>query len=339
MDPRVRPRCPASACAICLSALALTSSPALAASFRASYVAPEACPDREAFIRAVEKRLPGWKHDETSAERSVQVHVQSTPAGFIGTVSLDQTRSVREIDGPRCDAVVRGLALVAAVALDPTSAVTTEPAEDPPAQQPRPAAPPAPPSPPALVGPALPQQTRAAKPARLSFGFGAAGGILFGPAPSALYGVEVRGLVADSDRRFVAHLGAGRLVNGDVAVTSGRASFELTYAELAGCYRPIRGSVLAVSTCLTLQAGSLAASGEPTPPLVEPKTSRQLWAAAGGRIELAFPLGRNLELGAGAGAGTPFRKYEYLFENPDEEVHESAIVGADLRAGINAFFP
>jgi hypothetical protein len=288
----------------------------------------------------LEKRLPGWKHDEANAERSVEVSVRSTPAGFTGTVALDRGGSVREIDGPNCDAVVRGLALVAAVSLDPTSAVTTENAEEPPARQP--AAAPAPAQPMPLPAPAdagVPQRPRDAKPVRLSFGFGVAGALLFGPAPSPLYGVEVHGLVADVDRRFFAHLGVGRLVNGDVAVTNGRASFELTYAELAGCYRPIRGWVIALDGCLVLQAGSLEASGEPVLPLVDPKTSTQFWGAAVGRLGVALPLGRHLEIGASGGVLIPFRKYTYVFENPPEEVHKSAGIGADVGAGITAIFP
>jgi hypothetical protein len=333
MDPPVQPRSPASAGALSLSVLALITSPAFAASFRASYAAPEGCPNRDAFIRAVERRLPGWKHDEATAERSVEVHVRTTPAGFTGTVSLDQGRSVREIDGPQCDAVVRGLALVAAVALDPASVAPAERAEEP-AAQPAPAAP----SPLPPVDTREPQQSRASEPLRLGFGFGVAGGLLFGPAPSALYGVEVHGVIADFDRRFLARLGVGRLANGDVTVANGRASFELTYAELAGCYRPI-GAPVALSGCLVLQAGSLEASGKPTPPLVDPKTSTQFWGAAGGRLGVALPLGRQLELGAAAGVLVPFRRYTYLFENPDDEVHTSAWVAADLRAGITAIFP
>ena len=281
----------------------------------------------------MEKRLPGWKHDEATAERKVEVHVRRTPAGFTGTVWLDQGASAREIDGPQCDAVMRGLALVAAVSLDPASVAPAERAEKP-AAQPAPAA--RPPLPPADTSES--QQPRATEPVRLGFGFGVAGGLLFGPASSALFGVEVHGVITDFDRRFLARFGVGRFANGDVAVENGRASFELTYAELGGCYRPIRAPV-ALSGCLVLQAGSLEASGNPTPPLVDPKTSTQFWGAAGGRLGVALPLGRQLELGAAAGVLVPFRRYTYFFENPDDEVHTSAVVAGDLRAGITAIFP
>lgn len=319
-----------------LSFLLFASPSALGAgTFHASYRAPEECPVRDDFLRAVEQRLPDWRHSDSPGEREMTVVIEKTEAGFKGALTLSPSPQVREVEGPRCDSVMRALALVAAVSLDPNAALAAEPVPDaapvspvtpPPAEQEPP-----PPSPPPV---------RTAGSSSPSFGFGAGGALLFGPAPSPLYGVDVHAEIGTASRSWIVRILGARTVTGTVSVGTGEAHFQLTHAELGGCYLPIHESV-SVMGCLVLDAGSVEAEGEPSSELQETNVSRRFWGAAGARLGFGVRLTGPLELGTSLGVLVPWQEQSYVFDNADEStegLHQSAPIAVDFRLGISVIF-
>lgn len=319
----------------------LASPPAFAAStFHTRYSAPEGCPSRDEFVAAIEQRLPGWTHVDSGAEREVSLEIRSTDAGFTGSVSVDATARPREVAGPRCDSVMRALALVAAVSLDPNAALATEPTTAPAPPVPEPVTP-TPPTPP-LASSTAPTPPREAS-ATPSFGFGAGGALLFGPAPSALYGVEAHLELGTPSRDLLVRLSGARSFTGTVAVGSGEARFDLIQGEIAGCYLPVRSSV-SLATCLITDLGSIQAEGEPSDSLAETKTSTRLWAASGARLGFDFRIVGPLRVQSSMGVLIPWRTQTYVFDNPQdlenpEVLYEASPIALDLRLGLALIFP
>jgi hypothetical protein len=295
----------------------------MAGAFHATYEAPPECPDRAAFVRDVEQRLPGWRHSDTSgADRELAVTIEKRESVYAGRVALGEAHGNREVDGPECASVVRALSLVTAVSLDPAAALAVEePA--PVSELPPPPIPDAP----------EPEPRRVPKPGA-SFALGAGGALMFGPAPAALWGPEVHAEIGSAERRFSARLSGEWLTTGSVDAGSAPAHFTLAAGELGGCHRPIRGEIGAMG-CAVFAAGRIEATGEPSPALVETERSVRLWLAAGARMEVTVRLVGPLELGAGAGLLIPITRQAYVFRNPEESVHESAPVVVDARLGLS----
>lgn len=314
----------------------LASNTAFAAStFHASYTAPDACPSQAEFVRAVEQRLPGWQHAESGAEREVVVEIRSTDTGFTGSVSVDAAARPREVEGPRCDSVVRALALVTAVSLDPNAALSTEPITEPPPPVPVPVAPPPVAPAPAEPPPPAPAKEESTMP---SFAFGADGTLLFGPAPSPLYGLGALIELGTSSREFLLRIAGARSFTGTVAAGSGEARFDLTHGELAGCYLPIR-SRISLLLCAVTDVGSIQAEGEPSDDLTQTKTSTRLWTASGARLGFDFRIAGPLYAESSMGVLIPWRSQSYVFDNPKETLYESAPVALDLHLGLGVIFP
>ena len=107
-----------------VAAFAALTSLCVAATARAEdavvrFDAPAACPAQEAFQAAVRER--GGRFDDAASDvRVLDVKVAATGAGFSGTLRVESaggasdSREVRDLD---CAEVVRGLAVVAAIAL------------------------------------------------------------------------------------------------------------------------------------------------------------------------------------------------------------------------------
>jgi hypothetical protein len=316
--------------ALALSAalVALWTIPAFGERFEAAYSAPPGCPARADFVAAVEARIPGWRHTERDGERTIEAQVEKSVAGFAGTIAIDGGRNRRDVEGPRCDSVVRALALIAAVALDPERALSEMSGEEDPSPPVGAATPPARvPSAPAKPAPATPS---------LAFGVGAP--LLFGPAPKLLYGIEAHAELGSAARAFLVRAAAARLTTGSVDFGSGSAHFQLTYGELAGCYRPVRRTIVVLG-CLVVDAGRMEAAGEPGGLLAQVKTSERFWGAAGARLGLGVPVVPPLELGARAGLLLPWRSQSYIFENPEENLFDSAPIAVDFALTATVVLP
>jgi hypothetical protein len=329
MDARAR----FNACISALLLVALASVPAFANGFHVTYSAPHGCPDRTEFVRAIEQRVPNWQHRDGPVERELELTVQRTEGGFAGRLSLGTAENAREVEGAECASVVRALALVAAISLDP--AATSGPGE--------PIAPPArdQASAPATRLPVEPARVPAtpSRAPNLSWGFGASGALLFGIAPSVLYGVEVHVELGDSHRRLLLRAAGAQLVTGSIAIEENKATFELTAAELGGCYRPLDLDTFDLSGCLVVNAGQLRAEGERGGEVVDPGTSRRFWGASGARFGAFLRPVRSVELGAELGVLVPWYEHSYVLDNPRERVHDTAPVAVDARLGVTVIVP
>jgi len=91
---------------------------------RLSYSAPSSCADTDAFAAQVRARSPRIRFGD-SGDRSLRVRVEIGRKAVVGRLVLrdaDGTDHERQVRGHACAEVVAGLALVAAIAIDPLAA-------------------------------------------------------------------------------------------------------------------------------------------------------------------------------------------------------------------------
>jgi hypothetical protein len=92
------------------------------------YAAPPGCPARGAFETAILERTPNVRLG-APARRVFDVTIETVPDGFRGRVAVDRVAD-KELAAPGCDELATALALVTALAIDPTAAaVRATPAE------------------------------------------------------------------------------------------------------------------------------------------------------------------------------------------------------------------
>ena len=320
--------------AVVLLVLALLSSArsAFAQEFAVDYHGPEQCPTRAEYVAEVARRLPTWRHvDRTEGRRfTVRLRVDE-PGSAVGEIDLGPHEQPRVVRGADCPAVVRALALILAVALDPVAALTGEP------PAPRTTAPPPTAPPPRAASPTRPPPSPRSS-AGPGWGIGASGGVLFGPAPTALYGALLDAEISTAERRFAARLAVARLQTGSVDVGPSEARFALTRARLGLCYRPVWDTT-SVGGCLAFDAGSLEADAEPSGELERAERSEKLWTAGGADGRVTFELVGPLRLALAAELTVPLTRQTYFFENPRETVHVVPPVGVGLWGGLLAVVP
>ena len=109
--------------------------------FGVDYVALETCPAATAFVAKITTRTHR-AHLASRSERARLLVVRVTPQGhrFLGRLTIrdpDGTEAERSLSAASCDEVVSGLALIAAVVLDPTAlSETAAPQTSPPVVDP-----------------------------------------------------------------------------------------------------------------------------------------------------------------------------------------------------------
>ncbi|MEO8904946.1 MAG: hypothetical protein ABI627_25780, partial [Polyangiaceae bacterium] len=87
------------------------------------YQAPEACPNRAQFIAAVAGRGASFVGKGTSPATAFQVDIEQRTGGFHASLAVQNgalTSNAREVSGPSCVEVVDALAVVTAIALNPS---------------------------------------------------------------------------------------------------------------------------------------------------------------------------------------------------------------------------
>ena len=233
--------------------------------FRLEYWASGRCPDAQEFARQIQTRAPRLRPAE-GAEPALGFYVELTEqtgsaTGHLTARSSDGREVVREVRGPTCDDVATALALIAALAADPTPPVSElRPATEPPTRLgrarpvPRVAAraepPPSPPSPPSAD--------------RWTFGVGAGLSFESSVAPSPGSGLNVsfdaEGPSGSSWRPLFA-LSAIRAAASNTDTQGGSAAFRWFDFRLAAC--PLRWpeeTPLFLRPCAFLDAGVLGAA-------------------------------------------------------------------------------
>jgi hypothetical protein len=283
-------------------------------------------------VRAIEQRVPDWHHVDGADERRLALEVRLAGSGFTGRLTF--AAGVRDVEGAECETVVRALALVAAVSLDPAAAEREAPA---PAPVPVPA--PAPVPPPEVSPRAGSPRPPPVRRPILSFGFGATGALLVGPAPDGLYGGAVHVELGDLERRFLLRAGGVHLVTESVTVRGVDADFSLSAGELAGCYRWSRPEPIGLGGCLVLTAGVLSATATSGAGLIDTGSSTRFWGSTAGRAAAFLRPFPALEIGAEVGTVIAWLQHSYTIETPKETIYETGLIGADLRVGLTVVLP
>ena len=290
---------------------------------RIEYRAPPGCPDGAAFLAQVKQRTRRARFaDPDELALTLRVSVDVEPHRSVARVEFtdtDSRRVVREVGGETCDEVVKGIALVTALAVDARAAAASAsaPAHPAPVQAASPAATPPPP----LAEPPRAWPVRSA-------GLGWEAGIGFhgtsGAAPELLFGLgafvgfhprpvswSVRAGMIHAESPTVRHDGA-------------EANFRLTVGRAELCpVRFVLSAALAFVPCAAFDAGVLVGSGERTEIVPEPASATEFWMGASLLSRLELCLEDFLLVEAQPELGFPLVREEFVFElDPDRTVHE-----------------
>jgi hypothetical protein len=334
-----------------------TSAKAEAARFHLAYEAPSGCPDRPAFLAAIHAQTPRPQlagEGEAAISLAVTIDVgRSRSSGRLDVREPDGARETRSVSSRTCGEVVKALALVAALILDPESQTGPEspralPKEEGPppsaASAPVPPAPPTPAGPPPPARPTTPAPPVAEgrrRPWALSAGveIGALGGI--GPSLAPMGGVFVDGELTPQSQGYAARLLTPAVrVTVDVAtISSDLAVGSQRYEWLGGSLRlcPVHLPLPArfrIAPCGALQVGVHRASTVDTPSPTE-SIDLRLAPEVGGSIDWAASSAVTVELQGGA--LFPLRRSRY-FLAPMTTIFSVPAATAMLTVGLRVRF-
>ena len=336
-----------------VTVVALLASPADAraeplADVSITYAAPDGCPGVEDFRQELGARLV-----DTSPEAwhgfAFWVSVQAADAGYVARLRVIDPKGSdidREVSDPQCREVVRAVAFVAAVLVDPNAASSPPApvAETPPSSGALPPVPPsaAAPPPPPVAQPApasvAPRPPPPPPPAATweptgwtglaTLGLTAHGAVADGVMLGPRFGLGVR---YGDGWGAAGHLSVTRAQSGTVDREIGRAKLTWMAARTDLClaFRPYQR--VGLLPCLLLEVGQLRGEGT----VGDSRTDQAArWLAPGGLgravVRLVDPLGAYLEVGAVA----PIIKPRFYFSGPDGQETVHRVPGQGLFAGI-----
>ena len=349
-----------------VSARALGAAPPAGEAVRIEYQTSDAhsadCPAEEAFVASLRARVAFVRAaSREEPARAFIVRVRAKGAQYAGELlvrEVDGAESRRHVEGATCGDVASALALVAALAIDPSAAAP--PSESPPPTPPTgPTAAPtsaptsAPTAAPTTAPTATPIASKAAEPARIEtiapasmpeetarfrIGVGGDASINGGIAPSTLLGFrafvdvarERRGGFLGSMRAAIEHA-----TTGDIDVQGGGARFTWTTFTLDFC--PVRESrsFLRIAPCARVEGGALAAEGTR---VVPPRSDLRVWVALDALLRIDAILPGPFFLGAALGLRAPLLRDRFFFE-PDVTIYRPPAVGWLANVGGGVTFP
>lgn len=300
---------------------------------RIEYRAPEACPNEAWLLARLEARTDRFRRvSDDRPARSFGIEIAQLAGGYVGTLTItepqaDARPTSRRIEAPDCTEVAEGLALIAALTIDPRAKLET------PTPKPVPEQPPPPPPPVAKPPPAPRVQEQPTRKLELRLGAGFIGSS--GVAPELTYGGEGFFEVALGDYSswfapalrltFLRHVRRE-----DIRFPEGTAHFRLTTMALDLC--PLRAPVpvLELRLCGTAEGGLLEAEGTDTQ---DPDQSVRFWSALGGRLRIGAELGR-IGIQASFGAEAPLRRDSFVFDSAAGPVTVNEVDAVVWLAGL-----
>jgi hypothetical protein len=272
------------------------------------YHAPAECPARSELEAAILERTPNVRL-AAPARRVFAITIEATGDGFRGALVVDRSAD-KELAATRCDDLAAALALVTALAIDPTATARFAPI-----------------APPGSIAPSAPPPRRLVSSLELDAG----AMIAVGVGPEAMFAavIEARASVRDAYQLELAVI-AGR----DTAALDGaRARFSWLASRGGGCRRgSLRG--FDIDGCAHLSIGAVRASGEQ---IINQRDLTRLWLAAGLHGGAQHPLGRR---GFGllqVGVSLPLVRDRYLFA-PNVTIHETPVATGWVVVGIGMRF-
>jgi hypothetical protein len=286
------------------------------------YAATPGCPDRSAFIGMVAKRTDLAKFDAAPPDVRLSVALEANGSSAVGhlRVTSPERTAARTIDGSSCEEVASALALITALAVDPSPRALETDAPPAPPEPPKPVVsiePPAPPPPPRPEPPSWtpPPIAKAPPPGTtVDFALGGAFALDVGPAPRPLVGGAV-----SLELRWLGRVAWSLRTSGVFEIApafdfeSTTASFSLLRGRVDGCvYRFHPVQAFALWPCVLGEAGAVESSVvRLEPPNRSDKTTP--WGALGffARAELIPASGVTIELSIGP--SFPLSPAQYLF--------------------------
>jgi hypothetical protein len=265
--------------------------------------APDACPDDSELVHAVEEFLGQPLAASREQRLSVSINVLGSPGSFSAKLSFDSPQGAQErfLEHPECSKLLEGVALLAALAIDPErvkarraeaeadAAAASHPESEP---TPAPEPPPPPPSVPSALSTPTPLRDRVAPPASRAIyegTLGVAGFVGFGTLPSATPGVATElGLRL---QQFRAGL-VGRYwltSSADVpGIAASSIELSLVTVGLRACVLPATDDWSWLA-CAGADVGDMSGSGQGVD---DARTQHDLFAAAEASLSLAYTRSR-----------------------------------------------
>jgi hypothetical protein len=300
-------------------------------------VAPAGCPGDRAFENEIASRTR--LASRTSADaRTFVVSISATPGGSSGVLEIrerDGTATERRVKTGSCEETVSALALVAALALDPTAGLNAQPA--PPVTSPTPPAVPLTHPEQAPACPVAPPAVPIAEPAAGSYGSGIAFSLTGGAAPRPLLGAGAF-LEAGRAGAFAARLSLADYPAASVATDVGSARFTLLLARAELC-RPLAVTpVVELSLCAGFEAGRHSAEAEVGAGVSRPDRQSATWAAPVGAFRIAIDLGP-MRFETEGNLGVPLVREDFVVDVPEQKtVYRAPAVEAGARFGLGMHF-
>jgi hypothetical protein len=296
-------------------------------SFRLVWSSSAGCGSRYSFLKELENRTTRL-HEAREDEHAITLIVETfrTDSGVRGQLTVrkpDGDLSVREVPGADCAEVESGMALIAALMVDPLAAsLDRVPSRPLPTQAVR--APDAKPTP----GAPLVSRWSLRVEQRLMGRTAVAPGWTWGPAVGAMLTRE-----ASPFRPSVAL--SVHDARATVVKRQGSAELEWRAAELGLC--PIAapvGEAWDLRACASFQLGRLRGAGFDT---VKPAKKRILWASAGVQLAVRYRIVGPLWLGLEGAVNFPFTR-ERFYLDPGLTLHQVPAWGVSAGLGVGVRF-
>jgi hypothetical protein len=278
------------------------------------YRAPATCPSEAWVLGRISGRTDRFRQVAVeSASRGFVIQIDAVGSSFAGTLEITEREpeprsTSRRIEGPRCEDVADGLALIAALTIDPRAKLEAVNEKPPQVAPPKPEKPPPPPPPP--PPPKMPPPRPSTVPYfELGAGFAGVNGV----GPAFLYGVEVfaeGGWLAEHRWFSPGFRLTGRHArHDDVAFDQGSVFFRLTALAVDVC--PLRAPIptVGIRLCANGEFGWLDAEGAGVP---DTQQSSRGWAALGGALRISAAMNR-IGLEAAIGGEAPLRRDRFFF--------------------------
>jgi hypothetical protein len=320
---------------------------------RVTYSVAPGCPARAQFMQEIRARSSRVVEVTTGDDAiPVAVSVSREAGGFTGRVTTGSAdaRTTRTVAGTSCSEVIAGLALVAAVAVDPSvlsgrdagrdaagdesvdagvdaaTPVVVDAAPEAPRDASVVVVPPE-----ASAPPITPPPSSSSSSWALSLGAGA--NLVAAPAPETLWsGVVFADVLRNSDGWSPSfRLSVERSFHENASPTTPGADFTWTAASLDGCPAAWLPHPLRVEACARVTVGVTDVTGANTTPT---RNSTRIWASAGPVARVRWSIAR-LTLGVEGAAIVPFVRDRYFAEpNVDATIYRAPALGWSVGAGV-----
>jgi hypothetical protein len=325
-------------------------------SIHLDFQVPAGCPGRDEFIAHVRARTERVRFVDGDATRVSDLHIQARFEGdrAIGRLRIGESQDAeRLVSGKSCPDVMSALALIAAVAIDPTSVLDSagpsETAAAPASELASPAsgfASTSPPAPPESPEPPPPR-------ASLSWfgGTGASGEVSRGFAPRAIT-LAGASLFAEAGLalgeawrpavRLAAVWSASPTVLPDQMPDSGAATFMLFAGRLSLC--PLEFAPHAsfrVRPCADFELGQLTGKGQPVDngSVTTLRSGSMIRVAVGQTLQARVRLASRFWLEMAANVREPLVRQNFVFHEPEVTVASVPPVELAGALGLGAYFP